>query len=144
MLSKNFESRGTVHATSYSWFEPLNNQAVYARVINKTLRAPFSSNFTGTANIWSMYSSAPLNIFGSCLNGCRSLNCLPSNQSNFNYSIICCSQCVHMLYTHIINMLVYTYTCSCRNIHIYAGYILVIFWPSTQPKNTIPRWYTGR
>ena len=22
--------------------------------------------------------------------------------------------------------------------------IPVIFWPSTQPKNTIPRWYTGR
>ena len=21
---------------------------------------------------------------------------------------------------------------------------IIIFWPSTQPKNTIPRWYTGR
>ena len=31
---------------------------------------------------------------------------------------------VSLLYTHIINMLIYTYTCSCRNIHIYAGYIL--------------------
>ena len=28
-----------------------------------------------------------------------------------------------MLYSHIINMLIYTYTCSCTYIHIYAGYI---------------------
>ena len=33
--------------------------------------------------------------------------------------------------------------------NLYYGYIFppgfnVIFWPSTRPKNTIPRWYTGR
>ena len=33
-------------------------------------------------------------------------------------------------------------------IYIYTGYfcglLFVIFWPSTQPKNAIPRWYTGK